>query len=205
MADLIHFNIEKMGGVPIPRNTRDFRLLSPRALTELAKLRESHRFLRGLVPWIGFPQTQITYDRGEQVAGRTHYLWHKMIRLTFDGIASMPVLPLRLAYVLSLLLFGVFVGYVVYVSLRHLLVGSDPVPGWTSPMSAIAIFGTIQPLHLGVLGEFIGRIYAQVKQRPPYVVQEVRRLRLADEGPRPSLLAAGPELGVGSSVGRDVI
>ena len=203
-AKLFYFVIEKMSGVPIHRNTGDFRLLSRRALTELSRLRESHRFLRGLVPWLGFPQTQITYDRGERVAGRTHYPWHKMIRLAFDGIASMSVVPLRLAYGLSLVLFGVFVGYIVYVLIHHFFFAGELVPGWTSLMSAITIFGTIQLLLLGVLGEYIGRIYAQVKQRPLYLVQEVRQPRIVDEAPRPSLTAAGPELGVGPSVGRGV-
>jgi len=180
-AILFYFVIEKISAVPIPRNTGDFRLLSRRALTELAKLRESHRLLRGLVPWIGFPQTHITYNRRDRVAGRTHYPWHLMLLLACDGIASMSVVPLRMAYVLSLLLFGVFVGYVVYVTVRHLVLGSDLVPGWTSLISAITIFGTIQLLLLGVMGEYLGRIYEQVKQRPLYVLEEVRRLRTEDE------------------------
>ncbi|MFI5338946.1 MAG: glycosyltransferase family 2 protein [Candidatus Methylomirabilales bacterium] len=183
-ARLFYWVIEKISPVAIPRNTGDFRLLSRRALTELAKLRESHRLLRGLVPWIGFPQTHITYDRGDRVAGRTHYPWHTMLRLACDGIASMSVVPLRMAYILSLPLFGVFVGYVVYVSLRHLLLGSDLVPGWTSLMAAITIFGTIQLLLLGVMGEYLGRIYEQVKQRPLYILEEVRRGRPEDDATR---------------------
>jgi dolichol-phosphate mannosyltransferase len=174
-ARLFYFVIEKMSGVPIPRNTGDFRLMSRRALTELAKLRESHRFLRGLVPWIGFPQTQVTYDRGDRAAGETHYPWRKMLRLAADGIASMSAVPLRLAYALSLLLFAVFVGYIVYVLFNHFILGGALVPGWTSLMSAITIFGTIQLLLLGVFGEYLGRIYEQVKNRPLYIVQEIKR------------------------------
>ncbi len=174
-AKLFYVAIEKMSGVPIPRNTGDFRLMSRRALTELAKLRESHRFLRGLVPWIGFPQTQVIYDRGDRAAGETHYPWRKMLRLAFDGIASMSAFPLRLAYAVSLLLFGVFVGYIVYVLFNHFVLGGELVPGWTSLLSAITIFGTIQLLLLGVFGEYLGRIYEQVKNRPLYIVQEVKR------------------------------
>ena len=167
--------IEKLSGVPIPRNTGDFRLMSRRALAELAKLREAHRFLRGLVPWIGFPQTQVIYDRGDRVAGETHYPWHKMLRLAADGIASMSQAPLRLAYALSLGLFAIFVGYIFYVLVKHFAFGEALVPGWTSIMSAITIFGTIQLLLLGVFGEYLGRIYEQVKNRPLYIVQEIRR------------------------------
>src|SRR5439155_3104886 len=108
-AGMFYFLMEKISGVPMPRNTGDFRLLSRRALTELAKLRESHRLIRGLVPWIGFPQTHVTYDRGDRWAGKTHYPWHKMLLLAMDGITSMSRAPLRLAYAVSLLLLTVFV------------------------------------------------------------------------------------------------
>ena len=172
-AHLFYFLIEKLSGVPVPRNTGDFRLLSRRALTELSRLRETHHFLRGLVPWIGFPQTQVFYDRADRAAGETHYPFRKMMRFAFDGIASMSAMPLRLAYVFSLLLFGVFVGYIVYVLYDHFVCGSILVPGWTSIMSAITIFGTIQLLLFGVFGEYLGRIYEQSKNRPLFIIQEI--------------------------------
>lgn len=167
--------IDKLSGVHVPANTGDFRLMSRRALAELSKLRESHRFLRGLVPWIGFPQTQIVYDRADRAAGETHYPLHKMLRLAADGIASMSQAPLRMAYFVSLGLFGIFVGYIVYVLLKHAFVGGTLEPGWTSIMAAITIFGTIQILFLGVFGEYLGRVYEQVKNRPLYIVQEIQR------------------------------
>jgi glycosyltransferase involved in cell wall biosynthesis len=191
-ARFFYFAIEKLSGVPIPRNTGDFRLMSRRALAELTKLRESHRFLRGLVPWIGFPQTQIFYDRGDRVGGQTHYPWHKMLRLAIDGIASMSQAPLRLAYAVSLILFAVFVGYILYVFIKHLVGGAELVPGWTSIMSAITIFGTIQLLLLGVFGEYLGRVYEQVKHRPLYVVQEIRRA--ANEGNTTTVIASAGRL-----------
>jgi len=174
-ARLFYCLIEKLSGTPIPRNTGDFRLLSRRVLQELARLRETHRFLRGLVPWIGFPQTQVFYDRADRAAGETHYPLRKMLTLAFDGIASMSTKPLRLAYVLSLLLFAVFVSYIFYVLYDHFIRGGALVPGWTSLMSAITIFGTIQLLLLGVFGEYLGRIYEQAKNRPLFIVQEIRR------------------------------
>ena len=136
---------------------------------------ESHRFLRGLVPWLGFPQTQVFYDRADRAAGETHYPFHKMLRLAFDGIASMSRAPLRLAYGFSLALFAVFVGYILYVLYDHFILGGQLVPGWTSIMSAITIFGTIQLLLFGVFGEYIGRIYEQVKGRPLYIIEEIKR------------------------------
>ena len=172
-AHFFYFLIEKLSGVPIPRNTGDFRLLSRRVLTELSRMRETHRFLRGLVPWIGFPQTQVFYDRADRAAGATHYPFRKMLRLAFDGIASMSTVPLRLAYVLSLLLFSVFIGYIIYVMYAHFIRGGELVPGWTSIMSAITIFGTIQLLLFGVFGEYLGRIYEQSKNRPLFIIQDI--------------------------------
>jgi polyisoprenyl-phosphate glycosyltransferase len=172
-AGLFYFLIEKISRVPIPRNTGDFRLMSRRALTELCRLRETHRFLRGLVPWIGFPQTQVFYVRADRAAGETHYPLRKMLRLAFDGIASLSAMPLRLAYVLALVLFGIFVGYIIYVLYTHFFLGTPLVPGWTSIMSAITIFGAIQLLLLGVFGEYLGRIYEQSKNRPLFIVQDV--------------------------------
>jgi dolichol-phosphate mannosyltransferase len=172
-AHLFYFLIEKLSGTPMPHNTADFRLISRRALTELLRLRETHRFLRGLVPWIGFPQTQVFYDRADRVAGETHFPLRKMLRFAFDGIASMSAMPLRLAYVLSLLLFGIFVSYIVYVFYNHFFRGGELVPGWTSIMSAITIFGTIQLLLFGVFGEYLGRIYEQSKNRPLFIIQEI--------------------------------
>ncbi len=172
-AHIFYFLIEKLSGTPIPHNTADFRLMSRRALTELSRLREMHRFLRGLVPWIGFPQTQVFYDRADRTAGETHYPMRKMLRFAFDGIASMSAMPLRLAYVLSLLLFGIFVSYIIYVFFNHFFRGTELVPGWTSIMSAITIFGTIQLLLFGVFGEYLGRIYEQSKNRPLFIIQEI--------------------------------
>lgn len=172
-AAAFYFLMEKICRVTIPRDTGDFRLLSRRALTELSRLRETHRFLRGLVPWIGFPQTQVFYDRAERSAGATRYPFRKMLALAFDGIASMSAAPLRLAYLLSLLLFSIFVGYVVYVLYKHFLLGGELVPGWTSLMAAITIFGTIQLLQLGIFGEYLGRIYEQSKNRPLFIVQDI--------------------------------
>ena len=183
-ARFFYFLIGKLSGVPVPRNTGDFRLLSRRVLTELARLRETHRFLRGLVPWIGFPQTQVFYDRADRAAGETHYPFRKMLRFAFDGIASMSAAPLRLAYVMSLLLFGIFVSYILYVLYDHFVRGGELVHGWTSIMAAITIFGTIQLLLFGVFGEYLGRIYEQSKNRPLFIIQEIARSE--NESPTPT-------------------
>ncbi|MEI7910040.1 MAG: glycosyltransferase family 2 protein [Verrucomicrobiota bacterium] len=173
-ADVFYRIIEKVSGVTVYKDTGDFRLMSRRALVELSRMREVHRFLRGMVPWIGFPQTQVFYDRGDRAAGETHYPWHKMLALAFDGIASMSTAPLRSAYLLCLLLFSVFIGYIMWVLFDHFVYGSPLVQGWTSIMSAITIFGTIELLMFGIFGEYLGRTYEQVKQRPLYIIAEVK-------------------------------
>lgn len=165
--------MERISGVRIARETGDFRLLSRRALTHLASLRESHRFLRGLVPWIGLAQTRVLYDRADRVAGRTHFPLHKMLVLAFDGIASMSVAPLRLAFLMSVLLFAVCVGYIAITLIKFFVYGVPMVPGWTSLMATITIFGTIQLVMLGICGEYIGRIYEQAKRRPNYLIGEI--------------------------------
>jgi dolichol-phosphate mannosyltransferase len=192
-AALFYYVMEKISGVPIPRNTGDFRLLSRRALTELAKLRESHRLMRGLVPWIGFPQTQVMYDRGDRAAGETHYPWHKMLLLATDGITSMSRAPLRLAYGVSMVLLTVFLGYVLYVLFNHFALGGKLAPGWTSLMATVTIFGTAQLILLGVFGEYLGRIHEQVKQRPLYVIEQMKRSDFDTAAePRPAAPAPVP-------------
>ena len=170
-----YYLIGKLSKVRVPRNTGDFRLISRRALASLKGLQETHRFLRGLVPWIGYPQTRIFYDRNDRAAGKTHYPFSRMLLLAFDGIASMSTLPLRAAYLASIGLFLIFLGYVIVACYRYFFLDIPLVPGWTSLMSAITIFGTIQLILLGILGEYVGRIYEQTKRRPLYIIQEIKR------------------------------
>jgi dolichol-phosphate mannosyltransferase len=106
-----------------------------------------------------------------------------MLRLAVDGIASMSMAPLRLAFAVSLALFAVFVGYTLYVLFKHFFLNDTLVPGWTSLMSAITIFGTIQLLLLGVFGEYLGRVYEQVKHRPLFIIQEIHRADRPDAAP----------------------
>ncbi|MGZ5544469.1 MAG: glycosyltransferase family 2 protein [Limisphaerales bacterium] len=174
-ADWFYSTMQKVSGVQIPKNTGDFRLMSRKAVREFVKLNETHRFLRGLAPWIGFRQAQVFYDRADRKAGATHYSMRKMLNLAFDGITSMSKAPLRLAYVLCVLLFAIYLGYICWVAINHFLLGSTLVPGWTSIMGAITIFGTIQLLSLGIFGEYVGRIYEQSKQRPLYIIADLRR------------------------------
>ena len=108
-----------------------------------------------------------------------------MLRLAFDGVTSLSTKPLRLAYLFSLLLFAVFVSYIFYVLFKHFILGGELIPGWTSLMSAITIFGTIQLLLFGVFGEYLGRVYEQVKNRPLYIIQDIQRASEIKVEPQP--------------------
>jgi dolichol-phosphate mannosyltransferase len=164
--------LRAMVGVPIPLDAGDFRLLGRPVVAALQALRETNRFVRGMVSWVGFRQTAVYYDRPERFAGETHYPLRKMIRFALDGIASFSTLPLRAAVWLGV--FAGLVGFLVAVWAAYAkFVAHATLPGWTALMVAICLASSAQLLMIGVLGEYIGRIYEEVKRRPLYIVQDV--------------------------------
>jgi dolichol-phosphate mannosyltransferase len=175
--------LRAMVGVPIPLDAGDFRLLGRPVVTALQALRETNRFVRGMVSWVGFRQTAVYYDRPVRFAGETHYPLRKMIRFALDGIASFSTLPLRLAVWLGVaaglvgLLVAVWAAYAKFVAHATL-------PGWTALMVAICLAASAQLLMIGVLGDYVGRIYEEVKRRPLYIVQDL--VNVNAEPPAPS-------------------
>jgi glycosyltransferase involved in cell wall biosynthesis len=174
-AALFYRLLKRVVGVDIPTDTGDFRLMSRRAVLALRGLREANRFVRGLVAWIGFKQTAVYYDRNARFAGDTHYPLHKMLRFASDGIVSFSTLPLRMATVLGLLAGLIAAGVAVWV-LVAVLSGAFVVPGWATLMLAVSLASSAQLLMIGVLGEYLGRIYDEVKRRPLYLVDETRNI-----------------------------
>lgn len=157
--------------VDIPVDTGDFRLMSRRALQALQSMPEQHRFIRGMVTWIGFKQVPLQYERSERYAGETKYPLGKMIRFALDAITSFSTFPLRMAGHLGVLLAfaGVaMLGYTIYSWLIY-----DVVQGWTSVMTAVLILGSSQMLFLGVMGEYIGRMYMESKRRPLFIIDDI--------------------------------
>lgn len=153
----------------LPTDTGDFRLISRPCLDALLQLRETHRFLRGMVTWVGFPQTAVTYDRPPRAAGRTHYSFAKMFRFATNAAISFSARPLRISFGFAALavLAGVAVG--AYAFFRALL-GFYVVHGWASLMVATCFIGTAILVSIGILGEYVGRVFEEVKARPLYVV-----------------------------------
>jgi len=157
--------------IEVPLDTGDFRLMSRRVVDVLRELRETHRFVRGMVAWLGFKQTAVLYDRPARFAGETKFPLAKMLRFAIDGITSFSILPLRFATYLGILISILSFGVAVWAVLTRYVFHAS-VPGWTTVVVLVTLLSSVQLIMVGILGEYIGRIYEQVKQRPLYVVAE---------------------------------
>ena len=161
----------RMSGVSIPPDTGDFRLMDRRAVDALSRLRERHRFMKGLFAWIGYRQLAITYHREPRAAGTTKWNYWKLWNFAIDGFTSFTTFPLKVATYLGVftaifsLLYGLFL-------VIDTIASGNPVPGYPSLMVAVLFFGGVQLLFLGVIGEYLGRMFDETKQRPLYLIQE---------------------------------
>jgi dolichol-phosphate mannosyltransferase len=155
-----------------PEESGDFRLLDRAVVDALRKLPESHRYVRGLVGWVGFRRGILEYDRFPRRAGITKYSVLKMIRLALDAIISFSFMPLRVAYLAAFFLMIPFLFYLVYNFALYVFFDTKMVPGWSSLILAVILFGSFNLLMLGILGEYVGRIYTEVKRRPIFLVKE---------------------------------
>jgi glycosyltransferase involved in cell wall biosynthesis len=163
--------MEKMSDTAVPRDTGDFRLLSRRAVDALGKLRERQRFMKGLFAWIGYRQTSVLYHRDAREAGTTKWNYWRLWNFALEGITSFSTAPLRIATWMGITAASFAFIYGVFVLLKALLEG-DRVPGYPTLMVVILFLGGAQLLALGVIGEYIGRTYAESKGRPLYFVEE---------------------------------
>jgi len=166
--------LDQLIDIKIPLDTGDFRLMSRRALDILNSMPEQHRFVRGMVSWIGLRQEPIYYERSARFAGVTHYPLSKMVRLAFDAITGFSIQPLRIASYLGVLtgFFGVLL--LIYTLFRWLT--GNVVEGWTSLMVVVVTLASVQLFVLGILGEYLGRLYIEAKRRPLFVIESVARL-----------------------------
>lgn len=164
--------LNTMASIDIPLDTGDFRLMDRKVVNEMIRLREHSRFMRGLTSWCGFKQTAIYFDRDERRFGVTAYPLKKMIKFALDGITGFSYIPLKLSTYIGFgsALLGFALG--AYQVVRHFVAPEQDVRGWTSLMVAILFIGGIQLIILGLMGEYIGRIYTEAQNRPLYVVGE---------------------------------
>jgi len=158
------------GRVNIPRDTGDFRLMSRRSVDALLQLREQHRFMKGLFAWVGFPSKAIKYRRDPRAAGETKFNYWKLWNFALEGITSFTIAPLKFATYLGLLTASLAFVYGLWIIGKTLFLGHD-VPGYPSLMVTVLFLGGIQLFFIGVLGEYLGRIFGETKQRPLYFVQ----------------------------------
>ncbi|WP_062109689.1 glycosyltransferase family 2 protein [Bacillus niameyensis] len=161
--------MEKMG-LPLVNNHADYRLLSKRALSTLLQFKEKNLFLRGMVPLVGFKSTQVYYDRKERFAGESKYPLAKMISFALDGITSFSVKPIRLISVIGLLSALVSLIAGIWALVEKFM--SEPVSGWASLMISIWFIGGLMLMSIGLIGEYIGKIYEEVKDRPRFIIEE---------------------------------
>lgn len=167
---LFFYKLMSKMGVDSVYNHADYRLMSKRALNELANFREINLFLRGIVPLIGFKTSIVEYDRAERFAGESKYPLKKMINFAIDGITSFSVKPIRLVASLGFLISGVSILVLLYSLVQHIL--GNTVSGWTFVIFSIWILGGIQMVALGIIGEYIGKIYSEVKARPRFIIEK---------------------------------
>jgi glycosyltransferase involved in cell wall biosynthesis len=163
--------LQKVSGVAIQKDTGDFRLLDSKCITALKQLDESERNSKALFSWIGFRKIEFLYDRDPRVAGKTKWNYLKLLHLAMDGITSFTTLPLRFATYMGMVISTSAVVYALVVFINTLTKGIE-VPGYASTMVVLLVLGGVQLLSLGIIGEYLGRIFMQTKHRPNYLVQE---------------------------------
>lgn len=160
-----------LAGCEIPPDTGDFRLISRRLVQLLNEMPEHHRFLRGMVSWLGFKQVAVCYHRDARFAGESGYTLKKLFRIAVDGITSFSIKPLRFASMLGVVFGGLCLAGIAYSVFGHLR-GQTAVAGWTSLMSVVLLVGSLQFFVLGVFGEYLGRLFIEQKGRPLFLVAE---------------------------------
>ena len=161
--------IGRLSKTPVPADTGDFRLLSPRALAALKQLRERHRFMKGLFGWVGFNRISVPYRREARLAGRSKFGFWKLWNFALEGITSFSTAPLRVATYLGVATALLAFVYALWIVVKALLWG-DAVAGWPTMMVVILFLGGVQLVALGLIGEYLGRLYAEAKQRPLYLI-----------------------------------
>jgi len=163
--------LDRMTDTAIPLDTGDFRLMTRRALDAFLSLPEQARFIRGMVAWIGFRQVPFPYDRAERHAGETNYPLAKMLRLAFDAVTGFSTAPLRFASHASVALAGASLLLLIYIAWGYF--AGNRVQGWTSTMLVVTVLSSVQMFVLGMIGEYLGRLYIESKRRPLYLVADI--------------------------------
>lgn len=171
-SEIFYKLLQKSTIIPIQQDTGDFRLLDKRCIAALRQFRESQRYTKGMFSWIGYKKKEILYDRDPRAAGETKWNYAKLFNFAIDGITSFTTAPLRVSSILGMIVSLAAFVYIVYLVVRTIFHGTD-LAGYPSMMAVILFLGGVQLLSLGVIGEYVGRIFNETKNRPLYLVEEV--------------------------------
>jgi glycosyltransferase involved in cell wall biosynthesis len=191
-ATIFYRLLNIMTRVDIPLDTGDFRLIDRKALTTINQMRESDRFVRGMVAWLGFKQTAVEYHRSQRFAGATKYPLKNMVRLAIAAILGFSDLPIRLAVLFGGIISGCSFGYACFVIIKTLVTGRE-TSGWTSLITVTSFLGGLHLLVIGVIGLYIGRIYEEVKRRPLYVASKAVGFTRVHNNPQRAIIASWEE------------
>ncbi len=172
--------LQKMSSVPMQRDVGDFRLLDKQCLNALRLMRESQRYTKGLFSWIGFEKKEVLFDRDARAAGKTKWNYWKLLNLAIEGITSFTIAPLRASAFVGCILAFIALLYMLFIVLRTLICGED-VPGYPSLVSIILFIGGIQLFFLGIIGEYLGRVFNESKFRPLYLVKDYNGQTVMDQ------------------------
>ncbi len=173
--------LQKMTKIPIQKDTGDFRLLDRRAVESLKKIREKQRYTKGMFSWIGFNKKEILFDRKPRAAGETKWNYLKLFNLALEGVTSFTTFPLRISTILGILV-SIFSILYMFIILIKSIIWKDPVQGYPSMMVTILFLGGVQLISLGIIGEYIGRIFNETKYRPLYIIDEHNNEKINDGG-----------------------
>ena len=166
-----YYVLQRSTRIPIQQDTGDFRLMSQRFVEAIRQFRESERYTKGIFSWVGFRKKEITYIRDPRIAGATKWNYFKLFNLAIDGLTTFTTAPLRLASIFGTLVSVIAFTYIFIIVIRTLLFGSDLV-GYPSMMAVILFLGGVQLISLGIIGEYVGRIFSETKKRPLYFIEE---------------------------------
>lgn len=165
--------LRRFSYIDIPVDSGDFCVMSRRVVDQINMIPERNRFVRGLRSWVGFRQTGMEYERAARAAGEPKYNFRSLLKLAFDGLVSFSFLPLRISTILGACVSMIGFAYAIYILIMRLLGNFGALPGWSTTVVAVLVLGGVQLLMLGIIGEYLGRIYEEIKGRPQYVVEEL--------------------------------
>jgi dolichol-phosphate mannosyltransferase len=171
-AALFYRILEKLTPIDIPVDTGDFRLLDRKVVTQLIQMREKNRFVRGMVSWVGFKQCKVEYEREKRFAGETKYPLRKMLRFAMDGILSFSQVPLKISSFFGFVCAGISFLLIIYGLVRKAFFPEAVIIGWASTFVTVLFLGGVQLISVGILGEYLGRMYDEIKGRPLYIIDE---------------------------------